>query len=73
LLNISCQCLFQQIDYFKRFLSKKSLKTLKKGINKLHMIRSFIYQTYNSCKLDKKNQSILKDTLKLRKVDSIVA
>ena len=29
------------------------------------MIRLFIYQTYNSCKLDKKNQSIHQDTLKL--------
>ncbi len=37
------------------------------------MILLFIYQTYNSHKLDKKNQSILKDTLKLRKVDSVVA
>jgi len=31
------------------------------------MILLFIYQTYNSYKLDKKNQSILKDTLKLKK------
>jgi len=37
------------------------------------MIRLFIYQTYNSYKLDKKNQSILKDTLGLIKVDTIVA
>jgi len=37
------------------------------------MIRLFIYQTYNSCKLDKKNQYIHKDTLKLRKVDAAVA
>ena len=37
------------------------------------MIRLFIYQTYNSYKLDKKNQSILKDTLKLRIVDAVVA
>jgi len=36
----------------------KSLKTLKKGINKLRMLRLFIYQTYNSYELDKKNQSI---------------
>ena len=56
-----------------RFLSKKNLKTLKKGINKLPMILLFIYQTYGSYKLDKKNQSILKDTLKLRKVDEVVA
>ena len=60
-------------NYFKRFLSNKSLKTLKKGINKLLMILLFIYQTYNSHKLDKKNQSIFKDTLNLRKVDPIVA
>ena len=33
----------------------------------LDMILLFIYQTYNSYKSDKKNQSILKDTLKLRK------
>ena len=46
----------------------KSLKTLKKGINKLRMIRLFICQTYNSCKIDKKNQYNLKDTLKLRKM-----
>jgi len=44
----------------------KSLKTLKKGINKLLMILLFIYQTYKSHKLDKKNQSIHEDTLKLR-------
>jgi len=31
------------------------------------MILLLIYQTYNSYKLDKKNQSILKDTLKLSK------
>jgi len=30
------------------------------------MIRLFIYQTYDYYKLDKKNQSIHKDTLKLR-------
>ena len=47
--------------------------TLKKGINKLRMILLFIYQTYNSYKLDKKNQSILKDNLKSRKVDAVVA
>ena len=56
-----------------RFLSKKSLKTLKKGINKLCMIPLSISQTYNSCKLDKKNQSIRKDTFKLRQMDGIVA
>jgi len=38
---------------------------LKKGINKLRMIRLFIYQTYNSYNLYKKIQSIPKDTLKL--------
>jgi len=37
------------------------------------MILSFIYQTYNSYKLDKKNQSILKDNLKSIKADSVVA
>ena len=37
------------------------------------MIRLFICQTYNSCKLDKKDQSIHKDTLKLRNVDAVVA
>ena len=37
------------------------------------MILLFIYQTYNSHKLDKKNQSILKDTLKLRKAEAVVA
>ena len=31
------------------------------------MIRLFIYQTYNSYQLDKKNQSIHKDTFKLNK------
>ena len=31
------------------------------------MILLFIYQTYNSQKLDKKNQSILKDILKFKK------
>jgi len=31
------------------------------------MIRLLIYQTYDSYKLDKKNQSILKDSSKLRK------
>jgi len=36
------------------------------------MILLFIYQTYNSHKLDKKNQSILKETLKLRKVDQFL-
>jgi len=56
-----------------RFLNNKSLKTLKKGINKLLIILLFIYQTYNSSKLDKKNQSIFKDTLNLRKVDVAVA
>ena len=35
------------------------------------MIRLFIYQTYNSHKLDKK-QSIHKDTLKLRQVDGML-
>jgi len=28
------------------------------------MIRLFIYQSYDSCKLDKKNQSIYNDALK---------
>jgi len=37
------------------------------------MIRLFIYQTYIYCKLDKKNQSIYKGNLKLRKVEAIVA
>jgi len=37
------------------------------------MILLYIYQTNNSYKSDKKNQSILKDTLKLRKADAIVA
>ncbi len=37
------------------------------------MIRLFIYQTYNSWKLDKKNQSIHEDTLKLRQLDTAVA
>ena len=37
------------------------------------MIRLVIYQTYNSYKLDKKNQSIHKDTLKLRQVEAVVA
>ena len=44
----------------------KSFKTLKKGINKLLMIRLFIYQTYEYYKLDNKNQSIYEDTLNLR-------
>ncbi len=51
----------------------KSLKTLKKGLNKLGMILLFIYQTYNSHKIDKKNQSIHKDTLKLRLMEEVVA
>ena len=37
------------------------------------MILLFIYQTYNSYKLDKKIQSNLKDTLKLRIADKVVA
>jgi len=37
------------------------------------MILLFIYQTYNSYKSDKKNQSILKDTLKARQADAVVA
>jgi len=37
------------------------------------MILLFIYQTYNYYKLDKKNQSIRKDTLKLIKVDAAIA
>ena len=37
------------------------------------MIRLFIYQTYNYYKLDKKNQSIHKDTLKFRKVDAVIS
>jgi len=37
------------------------------------MILLLIYQTYSSYKLDKKNQSILKDNLKSRKVDAVVA
>ena len=37
------------------------------------MLRLFIYQTYNSHKLDKKNQSIHKDTLKLKQLDEVVA
>jgi len=37
------------------------------------MILLFIYQAYDSFKLDKKNQSIRKDTLKLRQVDGAVA
>ena len=37
------------------------------------MIRLFIYQTYDSCKIDKKNQSIHKGTLKLRQDDEVVA
>ena len=37
------------------------------------MILLFIYQTYNSHELDKKNQSILKDALKLREVAAVVA
>ena len=36
------------------------------------MILLFIYQTYNSHKLDKKNQSIHKETLKLRQVDGML-
>ena len=40
---------------------QKSLKTLKKGTDKLPMILLFIYQTYNSYKLDKKNQSFIRD------------
>ena len=56
-----------------RFLSKKSLKTLKKVINKLRIIRLSIYQTYDSYKLDKENQSIHKDTFKFRLNDEVVA
>ena len=37
------------------------------------MILLFIYQTYSSYKLDKKNQSIQKDTLELRYVEEVVA
>jgi len=37
------------------------------------MIRLFIYQTYNSYKLDNKNQYIYEDILNLRKVDAVVA
>jgi len=37
------------------------------------MILLFIYQTYNSHKLDKKNQSILKGILKFLKVYPVVA
>jgi len=37
------------------------------------MILLLIYQTYNSYKLDKKNQSVHRDTLKQRKVTAAVA
>ena len=37
------------------------------------MIRLFIYQAYNSYKLDKKNKSIHEDTLELRYLDAVVA
>ena len=37
------------------------------------MILLFIYQTYNSYKLDNKNQSIYEETLNLKLVDAVVA
>ena len=37
------------------------------------MMGLFIYQAYDSYKLDNKNQSIYEDTLNLREVDAVVA
>ena len=57
---------------FQKVFSKKSLKLLKKGIKKLSMIRRFIYETYKSYKLDKENQSTLKNILKVRWTDDLL-
>ena len=51
---------------FLEVFSEKSLKSLKKRINKLWMIRWSIYETYKSYKLDKKKQFTIKDTFEAK-------